>query len=148
MFETSKRGVPFLNETVCRKLPKEKMIRMNVNRMNSKYEILVQEVNSKSKGVKTFRHLTSHQRFKVHKICQSSEDLFSFSTGARRNRELHVVNTLFWDAVFPVSLPIQVLKNEILKRLTDERLADEYESKKQYDYWYDDYDNLFVDKYF
>ena len=84
----------------------------------------------------------------MHKISQSSEDLYSFSTGAHGNRELHVVNTLFWDAVFPVSLPIQVLKNEILKRLTDERLADEYESKKQYDYWYDDYDNLFVDKYF
>ena len=77
----------------------------------------------------------------MHKISQSSEDLYSFSTGAHGNRELHVVNTLFWDAVFPVSLPIHVLKHEILKRL----LADENESKKQHELYDDDF---YADEYF
>lgn len=111
-----------------------------LNRMNN-FVIITNEVRTSEKGYITIQNVKSSIRFKLHGKFQNTHDLCSFSTGPSNVRDFHVVSITFWDSVFPVVLPTDVIKNNILPRIAN--VAEESSKKSnnksnRFNYYYRD----------
>ena len=114
-----------------------------INKHLCTFDIILEEVRASSTGYKTISNLKPWERYKLHEQFEKIEDMYSFSTGLEYKRNLHIVNSTFWNSVFPVSLPMHVLKYEILQKITDEvqsKKTYKLKKTKEYNYWSSDDD--------
>lgn len=59
----------------------------------------------------SLKNLSDHERFELHDRFQKSYT--TYSTGSDYNRVLHIISDDFWDDVFPVHLPIALVRESI-----------------------------------